>query len=1161
MSKLAAAVPSIPYRGIHPFRYLDHAIFFARGEETRRLASLVSVYRGVLLYGDSGSGKSSLVNAGLIPAAIRLGFAPERLRVQPRTSGQLVVERIRSGGDDDEAELLPSVLALDDEPSARTVLTIDAFEERINAACERHRPLLIFDQFEEIITLFDEAGAADARGRLAELFGRLLRGSLPVKILFSFREDYLGKVKELLSACPELVDQALRIAPPSSDALPAIIRGPFERYPDHFPRQLSPALTNRLVTVLAERFGAGEISLSEVQTVCLRLWQSDNPEVLLGKKGAQGLLEDYLGDALDAMPAELRPAAIVLLAQMVTSAGTRNVISAGDLFHRVREQEGDIAPSLLDQALEGLSRSRLVRRERRRDLDLYEVSSEFLLPWIGHRRDEFRQLQNRRRERRRLIILGSIAAALLLIAVAVGALAAFAFTSRDEARSEARAVTAFALASAAQANAGKGPDVGLLLSLAALAPYRAGPAAPVAVRSNMIEALESTELEGMIGVLHGDTGPVDSVAFSPDGRMLASGSVDGSARLWDVATHKQLGSRLAANTLPVSSVAFNANGRFLATGGDYGTVQLWDVATHRLLSSLGVRYDSSVAFSPAGRILAVGSSDGAVQLIDVATRKEVAILVPSLSSSLGAIKIPSAPLLASKLGPVNSIAFSPNGRQLVAGSGGGTVELWDLSSDTILGSLLTTKAGPVNSVAFSPDGKLLAAGSGDGMVRLWDTATGRQLGSPLTTKAGPVNSVAFSPDGKLLAAGSGDGMVWLWDTATGRQLGSPLTTGAGPVDSIGFSPSGDILASGSGDGAVELWDVAIAAQLGSPLTANTISGFYRSIAFSPDRDTLAVGDLAGKVRLWDVADPAHPQPLGRPLTGAAKPVTSIAFSPNGRILASGNADRTVRLWDVADPAHPQPLGRPLTGAAKPVTSIAFSPNGRILASGNADRTVRLWDVADPAHPQPLGRPLTGAAKPVTSIAFSPNGRTLASASDDGTIRLWDLADPAKPQFGPLLTAHTGPVTSVAFSPSGRTLASAGDDGTIRLWDLADPEQPSLPLTGDTGPVTSVAFSPDGRTLASASDDGTIRLWDVATHTQLGLPLTGDTGPVTSVAFSPDGRTLASTSSAGRVRLWSGFLWPDFAGLRNQVCRLTGTGLSPAEWALYVPDMAYQESCP
>ena len=178
---------------------------------------------------------------------------------------------------------------------------MDTLEERVRAACERDRPLLIFDQFEEIVTLFDEAGARDAQRRLAGLLIRLLRGSLPVKVLFSFREDYLGKVKDLLSDCPELVDQALRIAPPSVGALPAIIRGPFDCYPGHFARQLSPGIADQLVTALAERFGADDISLSEVQTVCLRLWQSDNPEALLAEKGPKGLLEDYLGETLYGM--------------------------------------------------------------------------------------------------------------------------------------------------------------------------------------------------------------------------------------------------------------------------------------------------------------------------------------------------------------------------------------------------------------------------------------------------------------------------------------------------------------------------------------------------------------------------------------------------------------------------------------------------------------------------------------------------------------------------------------------------------------------------------------------------------------------------------------------------------------------------------------------
>jgi hypothetical protein len=348
------AVPATPYRGIHPFRYVDHAIFFAREEETGRLASLVAVYRGVMLYGESGAGKSSLVNAGLLPEATRLGFQPERVRVQPRTGEEFVVERIAIA--DDETGLLPSLLAPDDD-SSRIVLSTEAFEQRVRAVCENHRPLIVFDQFEEILSLFEEAGADETRQRIVELIVTLLRGPLPVKLLFAFREDYLGKVKQLLAACPELVDQALRLAPPAGNALSTIIRGPFERYPGHFGRELSPGLAERLRTALAERFGAGDLSLSEVQTVCLRLWQVDQPEALLAAKGVQGLLEDYLGEALDAFPPDLRGAAIALLGHMVTSAGTRNVMSAEDLVQRVREDESCGARHGPESTLQNPSRS------------------------------------------------------------------------------------------------------------------------------------------------------------------------------------------------------------------------------------------------------------------------------------------------------------------------------------------------------------------------------------------------------------------------------------------------------------------------------------------------------------------------------------------------------------------------------------------------------------------------------------------------------------------------------------------------------------------------------------------------------------------------------------------------------------------------------------
>jgi len=353
--------------------------------------------------------------------------------------------------------------------------------------------------------------------------------------------------------------------------------------------------------------------------------------------------------------------------------------------------------------------------------------------------------------------------------------------------------------------------------------------------------------------------------------------------------------------------------------------------------------------------------------------------------------------------------------------------------------ILAGHAGPVESVAFSPDGKTLATGTRNGTVQLWDAATGRLIGTPFIGGTGDVWSMAFSPDGNTLAIGGFDGMVRLWDVTIHQPDGAPITTHTSGIDAMAFSPDGKTLATSSFGGTVRLWDVATHKPIGAPFAGH--GGTVGVVAFSPGGTILATGNFDDTVRLWNVATR---RPIGGPLTGHNGPLRALAFSPDGKTLATGTDGGTVQLWNVTT-RHP--IGPPLTSDnGDTVLSVAFSPDSKTLAYGSLDGTVRLWDVATQ---QLIGAPFIGDTGAVWSVAFSPDGNILATGSDDGTARLWDVAT-GRPIGGPL-TRDSGPDGAVAFSPDGKTLATSGLDGTVRLWDVATGGPIGGPLTSGTGP--------------------------------------------------------------------------------------------------------------
>jgi len=594
-------------------------------------------------------------------------------------------------------------------------------------------------------------------------------------------------------------------------------------------------------------------------------------------------------------------------------------------------------------------------------------------------------------------------------------------------------------------------------------------------------------------ILAGHVRGVSSVAFSPDGRRAATGSDDGSAKVWDAATGQELFT-LAGHAGFVLGVAFSPDGRKIVTaagpwggGRNPGEVRVWDAATGRLLHRLqGHAYCAwSAAFSPDGRRVVSGGGDwaygpGEAKVWDVDAGREV------LS-------------LAGKMGTVRSVAFSPDGRHIVTGSFDRTAKVWDASTGR---ELLTVKAlaGDVRGVAFSPDGTRFGIAEGDpgNTASVFDTATGEAL-LILRGHESWVNCVAFSADGRRIVTGSADQTTRVWDAADARQL-LTIKGHAGQVRGVAFSPDGGRVLTGSDDRTAMVWNAEQGQEMRS---LRGHADFISSIAFSPDGKRIVTGSGDGTAKVWDVATSSEIRTLGqRTQAWTDAGLWSVAFSPDGRRIMTGSEDKTARLWDAA-------TGEPLFTLrhADIVSSVAFSPDGRRIVTGTGyalasvthSGEAKLWDAA-------TGRALRTFTHPrsVTGVAFSPDGGRIVTAGSDGTARVWDVASGQQVRT---LTGHDTVVHTVAWSADGSRIVTSSSDATACVWDARTGRKLHT-LGAHTRPVRCVTFSPDGSRIVTGSEDRSARIWDTETGAEL-LALGGHPIGVWSVAFSPDGSRVVT----------------------------------------------------
>jgi WD40 repeat protein/transcriptional regulator with XRE-family HTH domain len=1167
----ALAWSDCPYPGLVPFEERDARVFYGRGELVTQLVQRMAeqlAKPGILLVaGESGAGKSSLLRAGLMPrlAAGALGPESERWpRRVIRPTGSPLRRLAMLLADIAGADPVSMYRSLSATPDTASMLVEHAVRSAVGRAVPP-RLILVIDQFEELFTAGEDTDASQAE---REAFIAALHAAAtvpvgrqrlpPALVVAAIRADFLGQA----IAYPPLravMDAGLFTVGPMSEAeLRLAMTGPAAEAG----LAVEPALVEAVISELREGAagGLGSGALPLMSQAMAATWErrEGNKLTLRGYRRAGGVADAVnrgAQAAFDALTDRQRDAARLVFTQLTVvmpdGRFVRRRCGRADLGSPEAETTADI-----DAVIDAFSAQRLLVLGQ----DSVEISHDVLLhawtqlrDWLGDDqldRALYSQVvtdadtwDSNGRDPSYLYQPGRLATIdaattrwrgaptryLPLPAASQAFLRAAHHAARRSTRRRrgviaglaALTVTAISAAGIAvndAADASRQHAISLSRQLATESliiasgdPLTARQLAVAAWRVSPTDQAASVMAQLLTeqqrdGILPGDPAHdgVTGAAFSPDDRLLATAYGDGTVRLWNPATEQAVGAPIR-----------------VATGTTTGV--------------------NAVAFSPNGKLLATADTDGTVQLWNTATEQAVGAPIRVATGTTTG---------------VNAVAFSPNGKLLASADTDGTVRVWNpVGGQAPLATY--TGNGPLSGVAFSPNGKLLAAVDTDGTIRVWNQASGQVPGA-IYTVVGGVNAVAFSPNGELLASADADGTVRLWDTATGQQAGTalPADTGTGGgVNGVAFSPNGELLASADADGTVRLWDTATRTASGPPLRIETGPGpGVNAVAFSPNGKLLVSGDADGTVRLWNTATRQAPHAAIPADTGALYGVRAVAYSPNGELLASADADGTVRLWDTGTglPAgHPLPAESGLVSGVKnepfqlDVNGVAFSPNGELLASAGADGTVRLWYTATR---QPTGTVLFVEAG-VNGVAFSPNGQLVATADADGTVRLWNTA--TGQQVGAPLRADTGTgggVNGVAFSPNGTLLASAGADGTVRLWNTAT-RQPTGTAFLVEGGVNGVAFSPDGTLLASAGADGTVRLWNTTTGQQVGTPLRVDTGyGVNGVAFSPDGTLLATADADGTVQTWQMSL---FADPYRALCADVGPP-TRADWTQYAP---------
>ncbi|HEY9634473.1 MAG TPA: caspase family protein [Coleofasciculaceae cyanobacterium] len=1139
-----------PYKGLEYFDFNpevpqkaeDPKYFYGRTALTKQLSDAVQERNCLAVLGASGSGKSSVVRAGLL-YQLYLGEeirGSDRWKIYPPfTPGEHPLQRLKEVVEVEAEQLEPLIKAAAD------------------------RVVLVVDQFEEVFT---QCRDKDEREKFFKyLMGAVERLGKKVCLVLVMRDDFQHKCAEQeYAGLATKIDQNLvRVRQMNPQELMEAITKPAE--------QVGLELDRELVTKMIEDVESSPGDLPLLQYTLTELWKQRQLYRLtisdytrLG--GVKKALEKHANEVYESFKTEEEKRTAKQIFLELTHLGqgtedTRRQVCQQDLVSEKR------SPELVVRVVQRLAKEKLVitgeQEVEGKQVAVVNIAHEALIrnwdllgKWLKENREallrkqdiedaakdwrdnrkqgeeayllqgtrlataedylqrygdtvplsglaqEFvrRSIKHRQSSRRNLIV--TITAVIL----GLSGLAGWALIEGEDARIRADSASSESLFAAdrklealvASIRAGRRRK-GLLGTIGAKADTR-------------IQSVTAVE-QAVYGVrernrLDGHRQPVLDVNFSPDGQIIASTSDDGTVRLWkpdgtllttlSENSENKARDNIMSSTIRISGVSFSPNGQIMAVSVAGSTIKLMS-RDGKLLRTLKHNDNASrsmlgitrVTFSPDGQLVASGGNDYQIRL-------------QTLDGKLLAI-------LSGHKSWVNSVTFSPNGRTIASGSGDGSVNLWSREGSLLrtlqhnyvqpgtkkhIGNVREGSDGQgivedIWSVSFSPDSQTIASAGEDGTVKLWKL-NGRLLAT-LSGHRGRVKSVSFSPDGRIIASASGDNTIKIW-----KNDGTLITTFTGhssTVNRASFSPDGQMIVSASDDGTVRLWPL----RINSIFSLKGHSSSVTSVSFSPDGRMIASTGKDHTVKLW-----SRDGALLKTLSGHGDIVNNVSFSPDSRLIASASKDRTIRLW-----SRDGTLLKTLSGRFQwSINGVSFSPDGRMIASTGLG-AIELWR----RDGTPLSTINSRVDDYLRSVTFSPDGQIIASHGEykpgfnvAETVELWQLD-------GKLITRLTG--HSVSFSPDGQMIASASKDGVVRLWKRDG--KLITNLTGHSQYVTSISFSPDSQMIASASKDATVKLWSRNGTLLKTLEHPAD---VNGLNFSLDGKTLATAVDNGTVLLWN-----------------------------------------